>query len=106
MVWFAPGGRKEELTGRVHPTQKPVGVMANIMQDFGHSGDVVLDAFAGSGSTIIACEKLSRRCLAMELDPHYCDVIINRWQKYTGHEAKLIGNENNHDIRQNLPGIS
>ena len=50
----------------------------------------MLDIFGGSGSTLIACEKLSRRCYMMEIDEHYCDVIIKRWEDYTGKKAELI----------------
>lgn len=53
-------------------------------------GDAVLDLFGGSGTTLIACEQLDRRCYMSELDPHYCDVIINRWEKFTGNSAELI----------------
>ena len=55
-----------------------------------HSGDVY-DPFIGSGSTLIACEKTNRKCYGMEIDPHYCDVIIKRWEDYTGKVAKLDG---------------
>ena len=51
----------------------------------------ILDPFLGSGSTLIACEKTNRKCYGMELDPHYCDVIIKRWEDYTGKVAKLYG---------------
>ena len=55
-------------------------------------GDIVTDIFGGSGTTMIACEQLDRRCYMMELDPHYCDVIINRWETYTGRKAeKVVG---------------
>ena len=53
-------------------------------------GDSVLDLFGGSGSTLIAAEQLGRRCYMMELDPHYCDVIISRWETFTGKTAQLI----------------
>lgn len=73
---------------RQHPTQKPVGLMEWAL--FVHSDPkVVLDLFGGSGSTLIACEKTNRRCFMMELDPHYCDVIVARWEKYTGKKAEL-----------------
>jgi len=82
------GSRKEELTNRVHPTQKPVGLMAQILTDY--KGNSVLDCYGGSGSTLIACEKLGRRCFMMEIDEHYCDVIIQRWQNFTGKQAVRI----------------
>ena len=73
-----------------HPTMKPVGLMAYLIQNSTKRGDTVLDVFGGSGSTLIACEETGRRCLTMELDPHYCDVIIARWEEMTGEEAVLL----------------
>ena len=70
-----------------HPTMKPVGIMAYLIQNSTRKGDVVLDAFGGSGSTLMACEETGRKCLTMELDPHYCDVIIERWERATGDKA-------------------
>lgn len=84
------GSREVEGKKRVHPTQKPVGLMANILQDFTKENDTVLDCFGGSGSTLIACEQTKRKCRTMELDPHYCDVIIKRWEQLTGQKAELI----------------
>jgi DNA modification methylase len=71
-----------------HPTQKPIDLIEYALSKF-KSGKV-LDLFGGSGSTLIACEKTNRKCYMMELDPHYCDVILSRWEKYTGKEAKLL----------------
>ena len=70
-----------------HPTMKPVPLFAYLIENSSQSGDVVLDPFGGSGTTLIACERLGRRCLTMELDPHYCDVIIQRWEDKTGKQA-------------------
>lgn len=84
------GKRDVEGKSRVHPTQKPVGLMAYILEDFTNEADVVLDLFGGSGSTLIACEQLNRVCYMCELDPHYCDVIIKRWEDFTGERAKKI----------------
>ena len=84
------GNRKAEGVTRVHPTQKPVGLMGYILGDFSNENDKILDLFGGSGSTLIACEQLNRKCFMCELDPHYCDVIINRWETFTGREAVLI----------------
>lgn len=72
-----------------HPTMKPVALFAYEIQNSANKGGLVLDLFGGSGTTIIACEQLKRKCYTMELDPHYCDVIITRWEKLTGKEAKL-----------------
>lgn len=74
----------------VHPTMKPVKLMARLIRNSSRQGQIVLDTFGGSGTTLIACEQLSRRCYMMELDPHYCDVIIARWEKLTGEEAVKI----------------
>ena len=70
-----------------HPTMKPVNLFAYLIQNSTKNGDVVLDSFGGSGTSIIACEQLERTCFTMEFDTHYCDVIISRWEKLTGHKA-------------------
>ena len=82
--------REGEHEDRVHPTQKPVRMLSEILRDFSKEHDAVLDVFGGSGSTLMACEQLNRKCFMCELDPHYCDVIINRWETFTGREAVLI----------------
>ena len=69
---------------------KPVELVANCMKDTTKEGDSVLDLFGGSGTTLIAAEQLNRRCYMMELTPHYCDVIIARWEKLTGKKATKI----------------
>lgn len=74
-----------------HPTMKPVRLIAYLMANSSRKGDAVLDTFAGSGTTLIAAEQLGRCCYAMELDPRYCDVIIERWEKLTGRQAEKIG---------------
>ena len=84
------GSREVEGKKRVHPTQKPVGMLGDILKDFSKEHDGVLDLFGGSGSTLIACEQLNRKCFMMELDPHYCDVIIARWEKLTGLKAQRL----------------
>ena len=83
------GDRKTELVSRVHPTQKPVGVLGAILEDFSEKGENILDLFGGSGSTLIACEQLDRRCFMMEISEKYCDVIIKRWENLTGQTAVL-----------------
>ena len=83
------GNREIEGKNRVHPTQKPVGLLSDILRDFSKSGDAILDVFGGSGSTLIACEQLKRKCYMMEIDQHYCDVIIRRWQTITKQTAVL-----------------
>ena len=79
--------REGEHEKRVHPTQKPVRMLGEILKDFTNEGDIVVDVFGGSGSTLIACEQLNRKCFMCELDPHYCDVIIQRWENFTGKKA-------------------
>ena len=79
-------GKEKE---RFHPTQKPVGLFEAILADFSAEGQTILDLFGGSGSTLIACEKTGRVCRMMELSPCYVDVIVRRWQDFTGQEATL-----------------
>jgi DNA modification methylase len=74
---------------RVHPTQKPIALAEWCFQELNPKGSTVLDLFLGSGSTLIACEKTNRKCYGMELDPHYCDIIIQRWEKFSGKTAAL-----------------
>lgn len=80
---------KKESKNEYHPTQKPVELSERAITNSTDSGDLVFDCFLGSGATIIGAEKTGRKCFGMEIDEHYCDVIINRWQKYTGKEATL-----------------
>ena len=70
-----------------HPTMKPIALLAEILENATKKDDSVLDLFGGSGSTLIACEQTGRECFIMELDPHYCDVIIQRWENLTGEKA-------------------
>lgn len=74
----------------LHPTMKPVELFAYQIKCSSENGDVVLDPFGGSGTTIMACEQLGRKGRLMELDPHYCDVIIQRWENFTDEKAVLI----------------
>lgn len=84
------GDRATEGIKRVHPTQKPVGLLSDILKDFSSESDNILDCFGGSGSTLMACEQLNRNCYMMEYEPHYIDVIIDRWEKFTGKKAVLV----------------
>lgn len=77
---------RAELRGSVHPTQKPISL---IKWCFNMTEGTILDPFLGSGSTLIACEKTGRKCYGMELDPKYCDVIVKRWEDFTGKKAEL-----------------
>ena len=77
---------------KLHPTMKPVPLIANALLNSTKDNDIVLDLFGGSGSTMMACEQLGRKCRMMEFDPHYCDVIIARWENLTEQKAvKLEG---------------
>jgi DNA modification methylase len=84
------GMEKEHDKKRCHPTQKPVDLVTWFFDYFSMKDKiVVVDLFGGSGSSLIACEKTARECRMMELDPKYCDVIIKRWQDFTGKQATL-----------------
>ena len=72
---------------KMHPTMKPIELIAYALNKSSKKGDVVLDCFGGSGSTLIACEQTGRKCYTCELDPKYCDVIIERWENFTGGKA-------------------
>ncbi len=84
-VWFINKPIKNDL----HPTMKPVELVERALRNSSKSRDIVLDSFGGSGTTLIACEKLNRQARLIELDPKYCDVIVKRWEEFTGKEAKL-----------------
>lgn len=73
-----------------HPTMKPIELCAKAIKNSSPRGGIVLDTFGGSGSTLIACEKIGRVCRTMELDPKYCDVIVHRWEQFTGEKAELV----------------
>ena len=90
-VWHYAGvntfraGRMDELSA--HPTVKPVAMVADAMKDCTRRGDIVLDTFAGAGTTILAAERVGRRAYALELEPKYVDVAIRRWQAFTRRDA-------------------
>ena len=77
-------------SSELHPTMKPVKLIARLIGNSSRRGDVVADTFAGSGTTIMAAEQLGRRAYCMEIDPHYCDVILERWESFTGRRAELL----------------
>jgi len=85
-VWFFNKPLKNDL----HPTMKPVELVSQAIKNSSKSKDIVLDSFGGSGSTMIACEKLGRQARLIELDPAYCDVIVKRWEDFTGRKAALL----------------
>ena len=91
-VWHIKrtSGEERALTGG-HATPKPLALCGRGIKSSSREGEIVLDAFGGSGSTLIACEQLGRKCRMMELTPHYCDVIINRWEALTGKKAEKLG---------------
>lgn len=84
-IWKYDKPHKSDL----HPTMKPVALVANCLRDGSAEHDIVLDLFGGSGTTLIACEQLGRKARLMEIDPKYCDVIITRWETLTGGTATL-----------------
>lgn len=75
---------------REHPTMKPIRLMSQLILNSSQKNEIVLDLFGGSGTTLLACEQLERSCRMIEYDPHYCDVIIKRWEDFTGEKAKKI----------------
>ena len=85
-VWFVNKPVRNEL----HPTMKPVELVERAVQNSSKTRDIVLDCFGGSGTTLIACEKLNRQCRMIELDPKYADVIVKRWEEFTGKKAELV----------------
>ena len=76
-----------------HPTMKPIELFAYQIKNSSKVNDIVLDTFGGSGTSIIACEQLNRICFTMELDPRYCDVIVDRWETFTNQKAELISGD-------------
>ena len=85
-VWEIPKPNKSEL----HPTMKPIALIENCLLNSTKASDIIADLFGGSGSTLIACEKLRRRCCMMEIAPYYCDIIIARWEAFTGQKAVML----------------
>ena len=77
-----------------HPTEKPVELSIRAITNSSRPNNTILDLFGGSGSTLIACEKLNRKARVMELDPKYCDVIVKRWEQFTGKKAELENGQN------------
>ena len=96
-VWRYPGGNTLSRQGEegnllaLHPTVKPVALVADALLDCSARGDLVLDAFLGSGTTLMAAERVGRVCYGMEIDPSYVDVAVRRWQQYTGERARHAG---------------
>jgi DNA modification methylase len=108
-VWAARGmagwGRDRNALLSLHPTVKPVRLLADAILDASKRGDIVLDSFLGSGSTLVACDEVGRRCFGVELDPLYVDVAVRRWQIATGKDAVFadtgeIFNERSDQVRK------
>ena len=92
-VWEVDWEGKARCTDGVHPTQKPVRLFELPMQKHTRPGDICLETFCGSGSQIIAAERLGRRCFAVERNPRFCDVIVQRWEQFTGQTAVRVAEE-------------
>lgn len=92
ILWSGVNGHNKTNDGssKIHPTQKPVKLHEWFFNQWGKDGDLVVDLYLGSGSTLIACEKTNRRCFGMEIDPYYVDRIISRWESFTGKKAERI----------------
>ena len=89
--WAGVFGTEQEFDHkRYHPTQKPIKLVTWFLNRYSKENENICDLFGGSGSTLIACEQLNRNCYMMELDPHYIDVIIQRWENFTGEKAVLL----------------
>lgn len=89
-VWEVPRPKRSEE----HPTMKPIALWVMAIKDGSRQGEIVYDPFLGSGTTVIACEQLNRTCYGIEIDPGYCDVIVNRWEQFTGEKAVLSNKGN------------
>jgi DNA modification methylase len=103
-VWHYPGGSSFHRSGdpllTAHPTIKPVALVADAILDCSRRGDLVVDPFGGSGSTLLAAERTGRAAALMELDPGYVDLIVQRYQRTTGREARLAGGEEFHAVAE------
>ena len=91
-------GRQQDL--EMHPTVKPTALVIDAIKDCSHRGDIVLDAFCGTGTTLIAAQKSKRRARAIEIDPLYVDVAVRRWQKLTGQAIIDITSETFDEVIQ------
>ena len=96
--WQAVNGFvNKPVKNDLHPTMKPIELVERALHNSSKTKDIILDAFGGSGSTMIACEKTNRRARLIELDPKYADVIVRRWQDYTGKQATLANDGQSFD---------
>lgn len=91
IIWSGYYGMTGSDAGkRMHPTQKPIKLAEWFFEHWGKETKNVVDIYLGSGSTLIACEKTKRKCFGMEIDPYYCDIIVARWERFSGKQSKLI----------------
>jgi DNA modification methylase len=81
---------KKPSSSKLHPTTKPIELIEKAILNSSLNKNIIIDLFLGSGSTLIASEKTNRKCYGMELDPHYCDVIVKRWEEFTGKKAERV----------------
>lgn len=101
-VWSYPGvntfktGEGSDLA--IHPTVKPIAMVADAIKDASKRGDIILDSFLGSGTTLLACERTGRICCGIEVDPGYVDLAIRRWQELTGKDALLESTNGEHSL--------
>ena len=82
---------KKPSANRIHPTAKPVELVERALLNSSKAGDVIVDLFGGSGSTLIGCERMNRKARLAEIDPKYADVVVERWQALTGNKSTLEG---------------
>jgi len=92
--------QRDNTNEYLHPTQKPVRLSERALKLSSEKGDIVMDVFGGSGSTLIGCEQVDRVCYTMELDPFYVDIIVRRWEEYTGKKGVLINGNDKTDKKQ------
>ena len=77
-------------SSKLHPTTKPIELVERAVINSSYEKNIIIDVFLGSGSTLIACEKTNRKCYGMEIDRHYCDVIVKRWEEFSGKKAERV----------------
>ena len=106
ITWSGILGTEQEFDHkRHHPTQKPIKLSSWFLDKYSKEGNIIVDCFGGSGSTLIACEQLKRKCRMLELDPKYCDVILERWMNLTKQTAYLIGDAENAQLKEPVPFV-
>ena len=101
---FKQNGRKSDL--KLHPTVKPIAMVADAILDSTNLDDVVLDPFLGSGTTLLAAQRTSRRCYGVELDPLYVDTTIMRWERLTQQQARLTSGQSFADVKSDNPSLT